>query len=120
MPEPRRQRIVLVVDDNPEARELLASILTDEGYRVREATNGGDALEVLSEIDDVPCLVIVDLMMPILDGHKFVQHLRRVRKDIPIVVVTGSKVDSIPDVQHVLTKPFDPDELRSVVRATAR
>jgi two-component system chemotaxis response regulator CheY len=108
-----------VVDDNAEARELIAAVLARDGFRVREATNGGDALEVLAEIDDVPCLAIVDLMMPVLDGQRFVERLRQVRKDIPVIVVTGSKVESIPGVHCVIPKPLDPDDLRVAVRAAA-
>ena len=114
----RKQRTILVVDDNPEARELTAHVLRDEGFRVHEATNGGDALEVLSEIGEVPALVIVDLLMPILDGYRFIERLRQVSKGIPVVVITGSGVDAIPGVK-VLAKPFEPDTLRALVRELA-
>ncbi len=115
----RRQRTILVVDDNAEARELTSEVLRGEGFRVLEAHNGGDALEVLSEISEVPCLVLVDLLMPVLDGHKFIERLRQVSKDIPVVVITGSGVESIPGVRRVVAKPVTPDTLRELVRAHA-
>lgn len=116
----RKPRTILVVDDNPEARELTAHVLRDEGFRVREATNGGDALEVLSEIDEVLSLAVVDLVMPVLDGHKLIERLRQVGKGIPIIVVTGSGASQIPGVASVVAKPVDPEVLRSLVRTHAR
>ena len=116
----QKQRTILVVDDNAEARELTAHVLRGDGFLVREATNGGDALEVLSEIEEVPCLVIVDLMMPVLDGGKFIERLRQVvRKDIPVVVITGSGVEAIPGALKVVAKPVAPDVLRQLVKTFA-
>ena len=116
----RKPRTILVVDDNPEARELTAHVLRDEGFRVHEATNGGDALELLSEIDEVLCLAIIDLVMPVLDGRKLIERLRQVSKGIPVIVITGSGVAEIPGVASVVAKPVDPEVLRSLVRRFAR
>src|SRR5436190_20649462 len=63
---PRRCRIILVVDDDDDVRDVLRDVLEDEGYKVCTAANGRDALDRLKAL--VPCLIVLDLMMPIMDG----------------------------------------------------
>jgi CheY-like chemotaxis protein len=85
----RRPGRVLVVDDNDDDRQLLREILTDLGITVTTADNGAEALTRMSQT--TPDLVLVDLMMPVMDGMTFIQ---RVRDDpaypsVPIVVVSS-------------------------------
>ncbi len=104
---------VLVVDDDPDIRALLASALADDGYEVASAKNGRDALDVLSRWPaDV---VILDLMMPVMDGWTFAHELHDKRIDVPIVVLSA-----VNDVKRhaervgavdIITKPFDLDTL---------
>lgn len=113
---------VLVVDDDASVRAMLGYVLHDEGYTVREAEDGADALEELL-IDPPDCLVL-DLMMPRVDG---VEVLRR-RKDRSLatrtrVLVLTAKTDSRDAVwcwelgaDEYLTKPVDPDRLAREVR----
>ncbi|HWP75773.1 MAG TPA: response regulator, partial [Methylomirabilota bacterium] len=85
----RRDRPVLVVDDDPGLRQLLRRMLEPEGYTVVEAENGRVALE---RLDDVrPSVILLDLMMPEMDGFEFVAEFRRHEawRVIPIVVVTA-------------------------------
>jgi GAF domain-containing protein/CheY-like chemotaxis protein/anti-sigma regulatory factor (Ser/Thr protein kinase) len=85
----RRDRPVLVVDDDAEIRQLLRRMLEPEGYTVVEAENGRVALERLREIS--PSVVLLDLMMPEMDGFAFVTEFRRHEpwRAIPIVVITA-------------------------------
>jgi len=80
---------VLVVDDNPEVRAMVRRVLEREGWRVDEAENGRVALERLAVSS--PSLILLDLMMPVMDGFEFVMEMRRMEaaRSIPIVVVTA-------------------------------
>jgi CheY-like chemotaxis protein len=83
----------MVVDDEREIRESLADILRDEGYDVLEARNGRDALDVLQRARGaaLPCVIILDLMMPVMDGQQFrAEQLRDAElAGIPVVVVSA-------------------------------
>ena len=83
------ERRSLVVDDLPTNRNLLRRALEQEGWQVSEAENGRVALECLA--DELPSLILLDLMMPVMDGFEFVMELRKVAawRDIPVVVVTA-------------------------------
>jgi CheY-like chemotaxis protein len=85
----RRDLPVLVVDDDVEVRQLLRRMLEPEGYTIVEAENGRVALERLR--DGAPAVVLLDLMMPEMDGFEFVAEFRRHEawREIPIVVVTA-------------------------------
>jgi CheY-like chemotaxis protein len=115
-------RIVLVVDDDPDIREAYVTVLESAGYVVREAGDGREALDVLVTMPR-PCMILLDLMMPRMDG---VQFLDAARTDdqimaIPVVVVSaysqhfGALVDR---VAGVLKKPFRADALLDRVRDT--
>jgi CheY-like chemotaxis protein len=85
----RRDLPVLVVDDDLEVRQLLGRMLEPEGYTVVEAENGRAALERLRDVS--PSVVLLDLMMPEMDGFEFVAEFRRheASRGIPIVVITA-------------------------------
>jgi len=80
---------VLVVDDIPDNREMLSRALTSSGYQVVEATDGKDALDKLERHN--PILVLLDLMMPVMDGFQFLKEIRRQQKwqALPVIVVTA-------------------------------
>ena len=107
---------VLVVDDEPAIREVVACLLEDEGYAVRQATDGLEALQEM-EADGID-LVLSDVMMPGLDGAELVHHLqRRRRRAVPIVLMSAvSTMADLPGVQF-LPKPFEPERLLSMVAA---
>jgi len=83
------QRCALVVDDQPENREMLRRILEKERWQVSEAENGRVALDCVAE--RLPSLILLDLRMPVMDGFEFVMELRKAEawRGIPIVVVTA-------------------------------
>ncbi len=84
---------VLVVDDDAESREILSRLLEKEGWTVKQAENGKQALEAAAQ--DLPSIVMLDLMMPVMDGFEFLQEFRKVEpwRDVPIVVITAMKLD---------------------------
>jgi signal transduction histidine kinase/DNA-binding response OmpR family regulator len=85
----KEKRSVLLVEDNPEVRAILRRSLEQQGWEVSEANNGRAGLDRLAE--STPSLILLDLMMPVMDGFEFVMELRRTPKwrEIPIVVVTA-------------------------------
>jgi signal transduction histidine kinase/DNA-binding response OmpR family regulator len=86
------QRCALVVDDKSENREVLRRALENEGWQVKEAENGQVALEKLAE--QAPSLILLDLMMPVMDGFEFVMEMHKLDSSsaIPIVVVTAKDI----------------------------
>lgn len=104
---------VLVVDDDPDIRDLLVSVLQDDGYEAEAARNGREALDLLERWRaDV---VVLDLMMPVMDGWTFAERLHEKQIRIPIVVLSAAT-----DVKRhaarlgaadVVAKPFDIDTL---------
>ncbi len=110
----------MVVDDDPDILEALAEILEVEGFLIRRARNGQEALDRLEPT--APQLILLDLMMPVMDGWEFVRNLReRGVNGIPIIVLSadrnvGGKARELGAVGH-LAKPFELAELLEMVRA---
>ena len=114
-------RRVLVVDDDPDIRELLVSVLSDDGYEAASARDGRDALEVL---DRWPADVIVlDLMMPVMDGWTFAARMKE-KWSIPIVVLSAAtevrKHAAQLGAADVIPKPFDIETLLPLIARVAR
>jgi CheY-like chemotaxis protein len=82
---------VYVVDDDPGIREALASVLEDEGYVVLAAVDGRDALDQLRNGHDVPCVIFLDLMMPVMSGQQFYAEQQRDPSlaQIPVVLISA-------------------------------
>jgi CheY-like chemotaxis protein len=83
---------VLVIDDDADARDRMAALLTREGWRVASAENGRAGLEAVAA--KRPCLILLDLMMPEMDGFAFLRTLRANPdwRDVPVVVLTAKDV----------------------------
>jgi CheY-like chemotaxis protein len=108
---------LLVVEDDPGIRRSLAEALEDEGYSVVLAANGREAIDRLRE-QPTPCMILLDLMMPIMDGWEFLR-ARRENEDlaaIPVVVVSAyaDKVKTV-EAEHFIQKPIDLARLLAVV-----
>ena len=111
-------RRVLVVEDDEQIREVLAEVLTDEGYAVETAENGRQALERLDGAS--PCVMLLDLMMPVMNGWQLLGELRADgRLDGMAVVVVSAAHDAEPldGVRTCLRKPITVDRLLSTVKA---
>ncbi|MCP3165999.1 response regulator [Myxococcus qinghaiensis] len=113
---------LLVVDDDADLREALEEVLRDAGYEVMGASNGKHALDVLGATRELPILVLLDMMMPVLDGAGFARAMRQVPewRDIPVLVFSASAnarqvAEEIGACGH-LRKPVDVDTLLDAVR----
>lgn len=113
----RSSAAVLVVEDEQDIRETLRDILEMEGYRVRCACNGKEALDALAEMPR-PLLILLDLMMPVMSGYELLQALRANDDlaSIPVTVVSAVG-DRLAEGTAVLRKPVDLETLLHAVDA---
>jgi two-component system OmpR family response regulator len=114
---------ILVVDDDPHLREVVGFALTQAGYHVEQASNGREGLERVRR--SVPALIVLDIMMPEMDGLELCREVRRAH-EIPIVFLSSrdDEVDRILGLEmggdDYLTKPFSPRELVARIKAVLR
>jgi CheY-like chemotaxis protein len=114
-----KQRVILIVDDEPFARLLAAQIFLDEGYTVLEAGDALEALVVLDGNDDVSIL-LTDISMPgSMDGLALVNSVRALRPEIGLVVTSGRiepPAGAIPDGGRFLPKPYTAQKVLEIIR----
>ena len=107
---------ILVVDDDDDIRDALVGLLRDAGHPVVEAMDGRQALELARS--SLPRVILLDLMMPVMDGYEFLAE--RAKHDalvgIPVVVITASGTRTVPGAHSVLHKPFNVDDLLDAVK----
>jgi CheY-like chemotaxis protein len=110
---------VLVLEDEEDARAFLTQILQFEGFRVVALSNGAEAVDYLTR-SEVPCLILMEIRMPVMDGRQFRAALLQDARlaDIPVVIVTAldPSVATGMSALRVFRKPIDVDALLSVVR----
>ena len=115
---------IMVVDDDKNTRRLFRAVLEQAGYRVCTAENGEEALLVLDRehID----LVVLDVMMPHMDGYEFTRTLRENQNDLPILMVSAKQLPMdkkqgfLVGTDDYMTKPVDEDEMLLRIRALLR
>jgi len=119
-PDPKT---ILVVDDDCDIRESIRMLLEDSAYRVAEAANGQEALDYLRAADALPNLILLDLVMPVMNGREFRERQRAVSawSAVPVFVLTAATdiqertAGMAPDL--VIPKPFDIDFLSAAIAA---
>jgi len=111
---------VLIVEDDDDLREMMAQLLSLEGFQAAAVANGREALDYLRE-EDAPGVILLDLMMPVMDGWEF---RRRQQADpalaaVPVIVLSALDQSRAGDVaaDAVLKKPLDFDRLLALVRS---
>lgn len=117
MAVPPERRTVLVVDDDPATRAAERAVLAENGFRVREASDGAEAMWAMRH--DTPAVVVLDVQMPGADGPTFARALRAGGRHVPIVILTAGDARREADrcnAEAYLAKPFDADALVRVVR----
>lgn len=116
---------VLIVDDQPDVLHLLEMLLERE-HDVRTATNGADALRRAEDFD--PDLILLDVMMPVLDGYRVLHRLKSnpETRDITVIMVTARAdahdvaVGLDLGADYYVTKPFEPQDILALVRSASR
>jgi CheY-like chemotaxis protein len=113
---------VLVVEDDHDLREIIAEVLRQAGVRVGEAVNGASALDLLKRSEELPGVILLDLMMPVMDGWQFRAEQQRDPRlaGIPVIVMSAvtdgeAKAAQLRPAAY-LKKPMDLDEVIDVVR----
>jgi CheY-like chemotaxis protein len=108
---------VLVVEDNDDIREAIGAILESEGYEIALAEDGERAIELLAALPR-PCLLLVDLIMPKMDGWQLLQRLSRDDRlaTIPVVVMSAAASPATVPAHRTLKKPVDLEILVQIVR----
>jgi CheY-like chemotaxis protein len=113
---------ILIVDDDADIRFVISELLSDEGYTVAQAANGREALIYLQTAKPLPCVILLDMMMPLMNGWDFL-HARqrdRVLQAIPVVLISAfrelAEAAAPLGVQGALAKPLDLDRLLATVQ----
>jgi CheY-like chemotaxis protein len=111
---------VLLVEDDPEIRALIQEALNFEGFSVHAEPNGQSALDYLAQAISAPELILLDLMMPVMDGWQFLEAKEKSEKisNIPVLVVTAASAELPPthQTQGILKKPIDLNLLLQMVQ----
>jgi CheY-like chemotaxis protein len=108
---------ILLVDDDADIREALGETLRDEGYSVIAAPNGLEAMLWLAERQPPSCVVLLDLMMPVMDGSEFLQKKQTdpALSTHPVIIITASiravQFERTPDIKACIAKPIEMDQL---------
>jgi CheY-like chemotaxis protein len=118
-PQPRQRRLVLLVDDCQDTRELYAEYLELSGFDVKEAEDGIVAIDEAVRVR--PDVIVMDMSLPKMDGREAARQLRADERtrSIPLVMISGYDADALPTNEglwdHYLGKPCPPDKLVSVI-----
>ena len=114
---------ILVVDDEDRMRKLIKDFLTNKGYHILEAEDGEKALEIYQQNQSKIMLILLDVMMPKLDGWSVLRQIRQSNKEVPIIMLTarGEEQDELfgfeLGVDEYISKPFSPKILVARVEA---
>ena len=111
---------LVVVDDDDDIREALSTLLEIEGHTVRGAADGVEGLCVISELEEKPCIVLLDMMMPDMSGAEVMVVLRDANKlpALPVVVISATRPEAsdVAGARLCLHKPLDVEATLTVVR----
>ncbi len=115
----RERCSVLIVEDDPAITEFVASVLSDEGYRVEVAATGEEGLAALERAR--PSAILLDVLLPVMDGPTFLREIRqRYGTAVPVILMTAARdnaaPEQVPQTEGRLLKPFELDDLLAEVR----
>jgi len=114
------RRKILIVDDDVDIRELLAELLEIRGFDVATAGNGREAIDLVRRMTHPPSVILLDLMMPIMDGYGFLEERKKdgLLASIPVAIITaGHGVDrnQLGSAATIVRKPIDTMKLVNVI-----
>lgn len=113
------EKLVLVVDDDSSARQVLCKLLDARGYSALQAENGQTAIQLLKKMPHLPCWIVLDLAMPVMDGAGFlnVRAQDPILRNIPVIVVSGNMRSdkSLNGIDAYLCKPVNVSRLLEIL-----
>ena len=117
----RGKKTVLLIEDDDDVREAVDQILTDEGFHVVAAPDGGVALDLLAQGEHRFCTIILDVLMPGVDGVEFLARARERLRSIPVLLFSASQLPchlrNDPQVKDLIPKPVEVEVLLEKIRA---
>jgi CheY-like chemotaxis protein len=122
---PLQSPSILLVDDDEAIRDSLGEFLREQGFSVATAANGSDAIRWLHERRPPSCVVLLDLMMPVMDGNEFLcaKQADAALSTIPVVIITaaGRSPETVrtPDIKDYVSKPFELPRLIAAIESCA-
>ncbi|MCU0452579.1 MAG: response regulator [Bacteroidetes bacterium] len=117
---------VLIVDDEDVIRDLIVDVVADSGYRVLSAANGGQAVDIVRAEKGAIDMVLLDMLMPDMDGRRTYELMREIDPGIPVYIATGFGREDISKsllemgVRGVVTKPFHIEEILNLIKSNLR
>jgi CheY-like chemotaxis protein len=121
MSDPRCTKTVAIIEDDVGIRDSIAEVLKEEGYRVVAADHGRDALDQLTQQSGRPCVILLDLMMPVMDGWAFRAEQKRHPSldSVPVIIMTAdgnakAKAQALGAQGH-MSKPVDLERLLEAI-----
>jgi CheY-like chemotaxis protein len=111
--EKENKKHILIVEDSPDLQDLLGQLFKSEGYRVSQSMNGQQALDTLCTMPELPSLILLDLMMPVMDGFAFREKQMQNQKlaSIPVIVMTADANPHAKALQlgmeNIIKKPIN-------------
>ena len=115
-----RKQPILIVDDDLDIREALAEVLADRGFSSIAASNGAEALKLLRTLNEPPSIILLDIMMPVMDGYRFLEEKRTdpLLSTIPVAIITaghGVDRDRIGETLPIVSKPIKLPQLMAAI-----
>lgn len=116
--------LIFLIEDEPAICSYMEEIFTGDGFRVVSAGNGRSALDMLKSMENLPSVIFLDLMMPVMDGWRFLREMQSNPehsrfKDIPIVVLTATLSRVVSGAAEVVHKPPDLNRLSEIAEKYA-
>ena len=108
--------MALIVEDDPDIRDALAAVAEHAGFEAACASHGLDALRYLQGCPRLPSVVLLDLMMPVMDGWQFLERRDERARTVPVVVLSAVRDTRLPASVRQLKKPISVDQLLEVLR----
>ncbi len=116
-----QSQVILVVDDEDAVRGVCEDILSARGYKVLSASNGREAVELFKTLQNEVALVIIDVVMPVMNGRSAAKAMRAIREDLKVLFISGctdsSNIKALNEegFQRFLAKPFSVFQMQSLV-----
>ena len=111
-----KAKTILIVEDDSAVRTLLTDVLSYNGFNVKSAVSGEEAIQLLKTLEEVPSLVIIDVKLPKIDGYDLFKRIRQEHPDMKVIYISGYPKIIDEAGTHVMPKPFSITQIISRVK----